>query len=89
MRSGADGVRSERSMSEQSAYNKEWNAHDLGCGQLILQLSRKLKDLEGGHVLKLTAYDPGAKEDLPAWCRLTGHTLLKSVHPQYWIQKKG
>jgi tRNA 2-thiouridine synthesizing protein A len=68
--------------------DKEWDAGDIGCGQLVLELSRRLRVLEAGQVLRLIARDPGAPEDLPAWCRLTGHTLLKSGHPEYWIQKK-
>jgi len=68
--------------------DEEWDAGDLGCGELVLKLGQKLKGLEAGQVLKLKAKDPGALEDLPAWCKLTGHTLLKSAHPEYWIQKK-
>jgi tRNA 2-thiouridine synthesizing protein A len=68
--------------------DKEWDAGDLGCGELVLELGRQLKDLQGGQVLKLFARDLGALEDLPAWCKLTGHNLLKSAHPEYWIQKK-
>jgi tRNA 2-thiouridine synthesizing protein A len=68
--------------------DKEWDAGDLGCGELVLQLSQRLKELDSGQVLKLKAKDPGALEDLPAWCKLTGHKLLVSAHPEYWIQKK-
>ena len=68
--------------------DKEWDAGDLGCGELVLELGRKLKELQGGQVLKLVARDLGAFEDLPAWCKLTGHKLLKSAHPEYWIEKK-
>jgi len=67
---------------------QEWDAGDMGCGELILELHRRLKNLPADQVLKLTAHDPGAPEDLPAWCRLTGHTLLRSAHPEYWIQKR-
>jgi len=41
-----------------------------------------------GEVLRVTALDPGAPEDLPAWCRLTGHTLLQWEHPEYRIRRK-
>lgn len=65
-----------------------WDAGDMGCGELVLQLRMRLKDLAAGQVMKLTAQDPGAREDLPAWCRLTGHTLLRAEHPDYWIRRK-
>jgi tRNA 2-thiouridine synthesizing protein A len=41
-----------------------------------------------GQVLRLIARDSGAPEDLPAWCRLTGHTLLSATPPAYIIRRK-
>ena len=43
-----------------------------------------------GEVLKLIARDAGAPEDLPAYCRMTGHKLLL-VEPDtctYWIEAR-
>ena len=54
----------------------------------MLQLRLRLADLAPGAVLHLTARDPGAPADLPAWCGLTGHTLRRADHPEYWIQRK-
>jgi tRNA 2-thiouridine synthesizing protein A len=65
-----------------------WDAGDLGCGDLVLELRIRLGDLPPGAVLHLTATDPGAPEDIPAWCRLTGHTLLEARHPGYWIRRR-
>jgi tRNA 2-thiouridine synthesizing protein A len=65
-----------------------WDAGDMGCGDLVLELRLRLQALQPGQVFKLTARDAGAPEDLPAWCRLTGHTLLRAQHPDYWIQRK-
>ena len=66
----------------------EWDAGDMGCGDLVFELRMRLHPMQPGAVLKITARDPGAPEDLPAWCRLTGHTLVSSAHPLYWIQRK-
>jgi tRNA 2-thiouridine synthesizing protein A len=66
----------------------EWDAGDAGCGDLVLDLRIRLQSMKPGEILKLTARDPGAPEDLPAWCRLTGHSLLSSQHPEYWIERK-
>jgi len=66
----------------------EYNAGDMGCGDLVLHLRLRLKDMQPGQLLRLTATDPGAPEDLPAWCRMTGHTLLDSKHPVYLIKRK-
>src|SRR5687767_7912822 len=65
-----------------------WDAGDMGCGELVMELRIRLKPMPPGYLLKLTARDPGAIEDLPAWCRLTGHHLRYADHPIYLIQRK-
>jgi tRNA 2-thiouridine synthesizing protein A len=67
----------------------EWDAGDLGCGELVLELRTRLSRLQPGDVLKLVARDPGAPADLPAWCRMTGHTLVSGAHPVYHIRREG
>lgn len=66
----------------------EWDAGDMGCGELVLELRTRLRSMQPGQILKVMARDPGAPKDLPAWCRLTGHSLVLSEHPEYWIQRK-
>src|ERR671923_2360229 len=68
--------------------DSEWDAGDMGCGELVLELRMRLKPMRPGQLLKLTARDPGAPEDLPAWCRLTGHHLVYVDHPIYLIRRK-
>jgi tRNA 2-thiouridine synthesizing protein A len=65
-----------------------WDAGNLGCGDLVLQLRFRMEALEPGTVLRLVALDPGARADLPAWCRLTGHALVAAEHPVYFIRRK-
>lgn len=66
-----------------------WDAGDMGCGELIVKLKLKLRDeLSPGAILQLTATDPGAPEDIPAWCRLTSNSLIHHDHPNYFIQAK-
>jgi len=60
----------------------------MGCGELVMGLRMRLLSMRPREILKLTATDPGAPQDLPAWCRLTGHQLVFSNHPEYWIQRK-
>ena len=67
----------------------EWDAAAMGCGELVMALRLKLHELPAGSVLKVTATDPAAPEDLPAWCRMTGHTLMAMNHPIYFIRRKG
>lgn len=75
---------------ERPAADATWDAGDMGCGELVVKLKLKLRDeLEPGKIIHLTATDPGAPEDIPAWCRLTQNTLVFQDHPEYFIEAKG
>jgi tRNA 2-thiouridine synthesizing protein A len=65
-----------------------WDAGDLGCGQLISELKARLDRLAPGAEFELTTHDAGAPADIPAWCRMTGHTLVSGKHPVYVIRRK-
>jgi tRNA 2-thiouridine synthesizing protein A len=68
-----------------------YDAGPTGCGELIMNLFLTMKKLEKGNIIEVISYDPGAREDLPAWCRMQKHILLhqykigKVVH--YFIEK--
>ena len=66
----------------------EYDAGDKGCGELALELRKRVEQLGPGDVLRLSTTDAGAPEDLPAWCRMTGHRLRGAAHPLYWIERK-
>ena len=53
----------------------EWHAGDLGCGELVLGVRKRLR-AHPGHVLKLTAFDKAAAIDLQAFCNMTRDELL-------------
>lgn len=75
--------------SEATPCDAEWNAGDLACGELVLELRLRMRALQSGQVLRLTASDPGAPADIPAWCRMTGQRLLHSdpAEQSYFIQR--
>jgi len=67
----------------------EWDAGAMGCGDLVMELFIRLKQMPG-QVLRVVATDPGAPEDIPAWCRMTRNELLH-YHPpsrSYWIRSR-
>ena len=68
---------------------ERWEAGDLGCGQLVFQLARRLDALDPGASLEVVTHDSGAPVDLPAWCRMTGHTLVSAEPPRYVIRRRG
>ena len=47
------------------------------CSILTPSIKRKLGEMSAGQVLEIQVDDTSAKEDIEAWCRLTGNTLLK------------
>ncbi len=71
-------------------HQQEWDAGDLGCGDLVLRLRFLLMEMQPGAIIRVHATDTGAPHDLPAWCRMTGEVLVEH-DPQahlYWIQRK-
>lgn len=74
--------------AEQLIPAREWDVGDKGCGEVVMELRKVMLSLPARGVLKLVARDAGAPEDLPAWCRMTGHRLLRADHPEYWIQRR-
>jgi tRNA 2-thiouridine synthesizing protein A len=82
-------VRNRTRMSDAgSDFDAEWDAGNMGCGDLVLELRSRLQSIHPGQILKVRATDTGAGEDLPAWCRMTGNTMVASRHPVYWIKRK-
>jgi len=68
--------------------SERWDAGELGCAQLIFALQRRLEGVAPGETLEVVARDPGAPIDLPAWCRMTGHTLESAEPPTYVIRRQ-
>jgi tRNA 2-thiouridine synthesizing protein A len=65
---------------------------ELSCGDLVMAMLKALRPLQPGDVMEIRALDPAAPIDIPAWCRLTGHTLVAGPcgpdKAHYFIQKK-
>jgi tRNA 2-thiouridine synthesizing protein A len=70
-------------------YQQEWNAGDLGCGELVIELRFRLRAMRPGEVIRVHATDLGAPADLPAWCRMTKNALVKhdADARMYYIQR--
>ena len=68
--------------------NTTWDAGDMGCGELVIDLRRRIKALSPLEALHLIALDPGVIADIPAWCRKTGNQLKLAEHPHFLIERK-
>lgn len=65
---------------------------DQGCGGgLLILILQAMKRLASGDILEIRSTDPGVREDLPAWCRMTGNALLAeqegSQQNRYFVRK--
>ncbi len=52
------------------------DARRLLCPMPVIRVQEKITALSPGDVLEVWATDPGARSDIPAWCRVTGHQVL-------------
>jgi len=44
------------------------------CPQPIIELAKHIGDVASGGLIAVVADDPAAAADVPAWCRMRGHT---------------
>ena len=54
------------------------DAKRLLCPMPVIRAQDKIKTLSVGDVLEVVCTDPGALQDVPAWCRINGHTVLET-----------
>ncbi len=54
------------------------NARNLMCPLPVIRTQNKVKELATGEQLTIACSDPGALNDIPAWCRINGHTLISA-----------
>jgi TusA-related sulfurtransferase/uncharacterized OsmC-like protein len=67
---------------------------DLDCGSgLLLIIREAMNPLPPGGLLEVRSREISVKEDLPAWCRLVGHTLVavqpgEAAYTHYYVRKQ-
>lgn len=62
---------------------------DAGCSVGgTLQARKLIETLAAGQVLEIRSTDPATADDVPAWCRLTGHEYLGADGPQHFVRKR-
>lgn len=54
------------------------NARRLLCPLPVIRTQDKVKTLNKGDELVVYCTDPGVMQDIPAWCRINGHTVLET-----------
>ncbi|MFG1488409.1 sulfurtransferase TusA family protein [Oceanospirillum sp. HFRX-1_2] len=56
----------------------ELNARNLLCPIPVIRTQNKISELSPGDQLVVYCTDPGTLHDIPAWCRVHGHTLVSA-----------
>ncbi|WP_342492206.1 sulfurtransferase TusA family protein [Bacillus sp. FSL M7-0003] len=63
----------------------------LACPMPIIRTKKKMDDLAEGQVLEIHATDKGAKADLAAWAKSSGHELITQTEEghvlKFWLRK--
>ena len=59
----------------------------LKCPQPIIELARRINEVDVGELVELWADDPAAEPDLAAWCRMRGHELVVSDPPRFVVRR--
>ena len=54
------------------------DARNLMCPMPVIRTQDRVADLQPGDRLVVTCSDPGALNDIPAWCRINGHNVIET-----------
>ena len=52
------------------------DARNTLCPMPVIKTQNRIAELQAGDELEVTCTDPGALNDIPAWCRVNGHEVL-------------
>ena len=67
-----------------------YDAGAQGCADGPLdEVAAQLRRLAPGQTLEVRATEPSVANDLPAWCRMTGHELVTRDEDRYLIRRRG
>ena len=59
----------------------------LKCPQPIIELARRIGEVEIDGLVELWADDPAAEPDLAAWCRMRGQQLVVTDPPRFVVRR--
>ena len=54
------------------------DARRLLCPMPVIKAQNRVEELEAGDILTVYSTDPGALNDIPAWCRINGHKVVET-----------
>ncbi|MBB5325317.1 TusA-related sulfurtransferase [Anoxybacillus tepidamans] len=67
------------------------DAKGLSCPMPLVKTKKAIDELTSGQVLEVQTTDKGAKNDLAAWAKVSGHKLVDMKEENgvltFWIEK--
>jgi len=60
----------------------EVDARRLLCPMPVIRLQDCINQQPAGTKVRITCTDPGTLNDIPAWCRINGHSVVSSEEQQ-------
>ena len=61
------------------------DARNLLCPMPVIRTQDRVKVLDDGDILEVRCTDPGALNDIPAWCRVHGHQVIETKEEAYEV----
>ena len=61
----------------------ELDARRLLCPMPVIKLQNCINQQPAGTRVQITSTDPGAMNDIPAWCRINGHRVISTSENDY------
>lgn len=55
------------------------DARNMLCPMPVIRTQEHIRRLSAGDEFEVIATDPGALQDIPAWCRVHGHEVLSTA----------
>jgi tRNA 2-thiouridine synthesizing protein A len=59
------------------------DARRLLCPMPVIRTQEKVATLAAGDTLEVHCTDPGALNDIPAWCRIHGHEIISTQRNEH------
>jgi TusA-related sulfurtransferase len=79
-------------MSTEINVVKTLDLSGLACPMPVVKVSKGIKEVEVGQVLKAVTTDPGSLTDFPAWAKTSGNEIVKTEQEEeainFYIERK-
>jgi len=62
--------------------HEQLDARRMLCPMPVIKTQNKVAQMQHGDVIDVICTDPGVLNDIPAWARINGHEVIKSVETE-------